>query len=103
MLSVPFAAIAEAARQGDATPRVIYAAVASYLLSFSNYPLSIWQHYHWFGGTLFDIATEYSFAAAAVAYLAAYWFARTTRETAPHRLTFGLPAAASRLLATDNQ
>lgn len=103
MLSVPFAAIAEAARQGDATPRVIYAAVASYLLAFSNYPLSILQHYHCLGGTLFDIATEYGFAAAAVAYLAAYWFARTTRETAPHRMTFGLPAAASRLLATDNQ
>ncbi len=75
LMAVPFAAIADAARQGDADPVVIYCAIASYLLSFSNYPLSLLQHYHWIGGTSFRIASEYGFAAVIFAYLATYCFA----------------------------
>ena len=101
LLAVLFAAIAEAARKGEAAPRVIYAAIAGYLLTFSNYPLSFLQHYHRDDGALFRIATEYCFAATACAYLAAYWFAGTQRETAAaNGLTAALPAAAIAPLAT---
>jgi Glycosyltransferase family 87 len=75
LMAVPFAAIAEAARQRDADPVVIYCAIASYLLSFSNYPLSLLQHYHWIGGASFRIASEYGFAAVIFAYLATCCFA----------------------------
>ena len=69
LLAVPFAAIADASRRGDVEPRVIYGAIASYLLAFSNYPLSLLQDYHWIGGASFRIASEYGFAAAILAYL----------------------------------
>jgi hypothetical protein len=75
LLAVPFAAIAEAARRGEAEPRVIYCAIASYLLAFANYPLSLLQHYDWIGVASFRIASEYGVAAATLAYLAAYFFA----------------------------
>ncbi|HVA84536.1 MAG TPA: glycosyltransferase family 87 protein [Candidatus Binataceae bacterium] len=94
LLSVPFAAIAEAARQREVAPRVIYAAIISYLLAFSNYPLSFLRHYHWDSGALFHIATEYCFAAAAFAYLAAYWFADTRREPAAGARISEISAAA---------
>jgi hypothetical protein len=75
LLAVPFAAIAEAARRGEAEPRVIYCAIASYLLAFANYPLSLLQHCDWIGVASFRIASEYGVAAATLAYLAAYFFA----------------------------
>jgi hypothetical protein len=82
LLAVPFAAIADASRRGDVEPGVIYGAIASYLLAFSNYPLSLLQDYHWIGGASFRIASEYGFAAAILAYLTAYFFARAKPETA---------------------
>jgi hypothetical protein len=100
LASVPFAAIADAARQGKVAPRAIYAAIVSYLLAFSNYPLTFLQHYHWDGGVVFHAATEYCFAAAAFAYLAAYWFAGTRREMTANGRAAEIPAAAIRPLAT---
>ena len=61
---------------------VIYGAIASYLLAFSNYPLSLLQHYHWIGGASFRIASEYGFAATALAYLTAYFFLSAKPEAA---------------------
>lgn len=100
LASVPFAAIADAARQGEVAPRAIYAAIVSYLLAFSNYPLTFLQHYHWDSGGLFHIATEYCFAAAAFAYLAAYWFAGTKRGTVANGRASEIPAATIPPLAT---
>jgi glycosyl transferase family 87 len=82
LMAVPFAEIADAARHGEAEPRVIYCAIASYLLAFSNYPLSLLQHYHWIGGASFHIASEYTFAAAVFAYLGAYFFASAKPQAA---------------------
>ena len=80
LLAVPFAAIADASRQSEVEPRVLYSALASYLLAFSNYPLSLLQHYHWIRGASFRIASEYGFAAATLAYLTAYFFANAKPE-----------------------
>jgi len=82
LLAVPFAAIADASHRGEIEPRVIYGAIASYLLAFSNYPLSVVQHYHWIGGASFRIASEYGFVAATLAYLTAYFFASARLEAA---------------------
>jgi len=82
LLAVPFAATADASRRGDVEPRVIYGAIASYLLAFSNYPLSLLQDYHWIRGASFRIASEYGFAATALAYLTAYFFASAKPEVA---------------------
>lgn len=81
VLIVPFVLIVEAARRGEAEPRVIYAAVASYLLTFSNYPL-IFLHLHLHGYAWFlRIANEFRFFSVALAYLAAYWFASLKRSS----------------------
>jgi hypothetical protein len=99
LLAVPFAAIADASRRGDVEPRVIYGAIASYLLAFSNYPLSLLQYYHWIGGASFRIASEYGFAAAILAYLTAYFFARAKPETATSLSPELTKAATSRSAA----
>jgi Glycosyltransferase family 87 len=81
VLIVPFVLIVEAARYGETEPRVIYAALGSYLLTFSNYPL-IFLHLHldscaWF----LRIADEFRFVSVALAYLAAYWFASVKQSS----------------------
>ena len=91
--------IADASRRGDVEPRVIYGAIASYLLAFSNYPLSLLQYYHWIGGASFRIASEYGFAAAILAYLTAYFFARAKPETATSLSPELTKAATSRSAA----
>ena len=87
VLIVPFVLIVEAARYGETEPRVIYAAVASYLLTFSNYPL-ILLHLHLDGcAWFFRIADEFRFFSVALAYLAAYWFASVKQSSAlGHRI-----------------
>ena len=81
VLIVPFVLIVEAARYGETEPRVIYAAVASYLLTFSNYPL-IFLHLHLDGCAWFlRIADEFRFFSVALAYLAAYWFASVKQSS----------------------
>jgi Glycosyltransferase family 87 len=87
---VLFAAIAEAARRGEAAPRVICGAVASYLLAFSNYPLSLLLYYHWGGAAFFRIAGEYEMAAAVMAYLTAYWFTSSAWGSATEARSAGM-------------
>ena len=83
LLIVPFVLIVEAARYGEAEPRVIYAAVASYLLTFSTYPLIVLHHYLHGCARFFQIGDEFRFFSLALAYLAAYWFASVKRGATP--------------------
>ena len=99
VLIVPFVLIVEAARYGETEPRVIYAAVASYLLTFSNYPL-VFLHLHLHGcAWFFRIADEYRFLSLALGYLAAYWFASARRSVASDNVSAQVAAAASSLPA----
>jgi len=75
MLIVPFASVADAAARGEADPRVIYAAIASYLVTFSRYPLTLMHHYHLGSAGFFWVANQFWFLAIVLAYLAAYWLA----------------------------
>jgi hypothetical protein len=93
LLMVPFAWIADAAARGEAGPRVIYTAVASYLVTFSRYPLTVLHHYVRGDATFFWVANQFWFVAAALAYLAAYWLATSQRYT-QHDTSF-VPAAAA--------
>jgi hypothetical protein len=83
VLIVPFVLIVEAARHGEAEPRVAYAAVASYLLTFSTYPLIFLHHYLHGCARVFQIGDEFRFFSLALAYLAAYWFASVKRGATP--------------------
>ena len=93
LMAVPFAAVADAAGHGGAEARVIYCAIGSYLLAFSNYPLKLLQHYDWISPTFLRIVSEYGFAAAIFAYLAAYFFASPKPRSVG--LSSGLSEAAT--------
>lgn len=75
LLVVPFASIADTATRGEVDPRMIYAAIASYLVAFYRYPLALLQHYALGSAGFFWIANQSWFCAVALAYLAAYWLA----------------------------
>jgi hypothetical protein len=92
MLMVPFASVADAAAQGEADSRAIYAAVASYLVAFSRYPLMLLHHEALGSVAFFRIANQFWFLAMLLAYLAAYWLA-TSRNGAQHDTDL-VPAAA---------
>jgi hypothetical protein len=92
MLMVPFASVADAAAQGEADSRAIYAAVASYLVAFARYPLMLLHHEALGSVAFFRIASQFWFLAMLLAYLAAYWLA-TSRNDAQHD-TYLVPAAA---------
>ena len=61
LLMVPFASIADAAARGEAEPRVIYAAIASYLVAFSRYPLTLLHHFGLGSAAFFWIANQFGF------------------------------------------
>jgi hypothetical protein len=99
VLIVPFVLIVEAARSGETEPRVTYAAVASYLLTFSNYPL-LFLHLHLHGcAWFFRIADEFRFFSLALGYLAAYWFASVRRSAAADSVSGQVAATAFSLPA----
>lgn len=95
LLMVPFASIADAAARGEADPRVIYAAIASYLVAFSRYPLTLLHHYALGSAAFFWIANQFWFFAIALAYLAAYWLVTSAQNSAQHDISFGPVAAAA--------
>jgi hypothetical protein len=95
LLVVPFAAIAGAAARGEADPRVIYTAIASYVVALSRYPLTLLHHYVVGSAAFFRIANQFWFLAAALAYLAAYWLA-TSQSSAQDDMSFVPAAAAAR-------
>ena len=95
LLVVPFAAIADAAARGEAEPRVIYAAIGSYLVTFSRYPLTLLHHYDLGSATFFWIANQFWFFAIALAYLATYWLATSARNSAENDISFALAVAAA--------
>jgi len=92
MLIVPFASVADAAVQGEADSRAIYAAVASYLVAFARYPLMVLHHEALGSAAFFRIANQFWFLAMALAYLAAYWLA--TSQNVGQDDTDLVPAAA---------
>jgi hypothetical protein len=95
LLMVPFASIADAAARREAEPRVIHAAIASYLVAFSRYPLTLLHHFG-LGSTAFLwIANQFWFFALALAYLATYWLVTSARNSARDSISFAPPAAAS--------
>ncbi len=96
LLMVPFAAIADAAARGDAEPRVIRAAIASYLVTFSRYPLTLLHHYDLDSATFFRVGNQFWFFAIASAYLATYWLARSAQNSAQRDISFTPVAAAAR-------
>ena len=83
MLMVPFASVADAAAQGAADSRAIYAAVASYLVAFARYPLMLLHREALGSVAFFRIANQFWFLAMALAYLAAYWLATSRNDAQP--------------------
>jgi hypothetical protein len=96
LLMVPFAAIADAAARGDAEPRVIYAAIASYLVTFSRYPLTLLHHYDLGSANVFRVGNQFWLFAIASAYLATYWLATSAQNSAQRDISFTPVAAAVR-------
>ena len=94
MLMVPFASIADAAARGEAEPRVMYAAIGSYLVTFSRYLLTLMHHYALGSTGFFWVANQFWVFAIALAYLAAYWLV-TSQKSAQHDASFAFAAAAS--------
>jgi hypothetical protein len=92
MLMVPFASVADAAAQGEADSRAIYAAVASYLVAFARYPLTLLHHVAPGSAEFVRIANQFWFLAMLLAYLAAYWLATSRNDARPD--TYLVPAAA---------
>lgn len=95
LLVVPFAAIADAAARGEAEPRVIYAAIGSYLVTFSRYPLALLHHYNLGSVTFFWIANQFWFFAIALAYLATYWLVTSARKFTQSDISFAPAVAAA--------
>ena len=95
LLVVPFAAIADAAARGEAEPRVIYATIASYLVTFSRYPLTLFHHYALGSAAFFWIANQFWFFAMALAYLAAYWLVTSAQTSARDDISFAPAVAAA--------
>jgi len=94
LLMVPFASIADAAARGEAEPRVLYAAIASYLMTFSRYPLTLLHHFGLGSVAFFWIANQFWFFALALAYLATYWLVTSARHSA-HDSKSRAPALAA--------
>lgn len=92
MLMVPFASVADAAAQGEADSRAIYAGVASYLVAFARYPLTLLHHEAPGSAEFVRIANQFWFLAMLLAYLAAYWLATSRNDARPD--TYLVPAAA---------
>jgi hypothetical protein len=92
---VPFAAIADAAARGEAEPRVIYAAIGSYLVTISRYPLTLLHHYDLGSATFFWVANQFWFFAIALAYLATYWLTTSARNSAQSDISFAPAVAAA--------
>jgi hypothetical protein len=65
---IPFASIADAAARGEAEPRVIYAAIGSYLVTFSRYPLTLLHHFALGSVAFFWIANQFWSLALVLAY-----------------------------------
>ena len=95
LLVVPFAAIADAAARGEAEPRVIYAAIGSYLVTFSRYPLTLLHHYNLGSVTFFWIANQFWFFSIALAYLATYWLATSALNSTQNDISFAPVVAAA--------
>jgi hypothetical protein len=94
MLIVPFAAIADAAARGEAGPRVIYAAIAGYLVTFSRYPLALMQQYALGSAGFFRFAGQFWAVAIVLVYLAAYWLATSQKFVKHEGRAAWTPAAA---------
>ena len=95
LLVVPFAAIADAAARGAAEPRVIYAAIGSYVVTFSRYPLTLLHHYNLGSATFFWIANQFWFFSIALAYLATYWLATSALNSTQNDISFAPAVAAA--------
>jgi Glycosyltransferase family 87 len=72
LLIVPFAMIADAARAGEAPLTAIYAAITSYLLTFSRYPITLLYGCRFSSVAYLRIVYEFWFSALVLAYLASY-------------------------------
>jgi len=94
LLMIPFASIADAAARGEAEPRVIYAAIGSYLVTFSRYPLTLLHHFALGSVAFFWIANQFWSLALVLAYLAAYWLV-TAQKSTESETSFALAAAAA--------
>jgi hypothetical protein len=94
LLIVPFASVADAAARGEAERRVIYAAIGSYLVTFSRYPLVVLHHFALGSAAFFWIANQFWSFALALVYLAAYWLV-TSQKSAQHETSLTLAAAAA--------
>ena len=81
LLMVPFGSIADAAARGEAEPRVIYAAITSYLVAFSRYPLTLLHHFGLGSAAFFWIANQFWFFALDLAYFATYWLVTSARNS----------------------
>jgi glycosyl transferase family 87 len=92
LLLVPFASVADAAARGEAGGRVIYGAVAGYLLTFSRYPLAVLRHFGLGSAALFWWADQFWFFALALAYVTLYWLV-ASRQSAQEETSFALTAA----------
>jgi hypothetical protein len=95
LLMVPFAAIADAAARGEADPRVIYSAIASYLVAFSRYPLALMHHFGLGSTAFFWIANQFWFFAVAPMFLATYWLA----TSAPNSTRDDISLASTKVAA----
>jgi hypothetical protein len=73
---------------------VIYAAIGSYLVTFSRYPLVVLHHFALGSAAFFWIANQFWSFALALAYLAAYWLV-TSQKSAQHETSLTLAAAAA--------
>jgi hypothetical protein len=93
MLAVPFASIADAAARGEVPPRVIYAGIASYLVTFSRYPQTLLQHYGLASAGFLWVAGQFWSLAIVLAYLAAYWLV-TSQKAAHDEISFALTTPA---------
>jgi hypothetical protein len=94
LLLVPFASVADAAARGEAEGRVIYGAVASYLLTFSRYPLTVLRHFGVGSSALFWCADQFWFFALALSYVTLYWLV-VSKRSAQAETSFALSAASA--------
>jgi Glycosyltransferase family 87 len=95
LLVVPFAAVADAAALGEAAPWVIHSAIASYLIAFSRYPLTLIRHLSLGSAAFFRIANQFWFFAVAIMYLATYGLATSARKSARDETFFARAKSAA--------
>jgi glycosyl transferase family 87 len=83
MLLIPFAAIADAAMRGEAASATICLAAASYLLTFSRYPLAMLAHFKLGSHTFFWVAGQFWVMSLVLLYVAVYRLSSDKRMTEP--------------------